>query len=64
MAEALNLAERGLQLDRFDDTMWNVVIGAHTARGEAGAAARARRTYDRMLDELGLVTSSSGTPTR
>jgi DNA-binding SARP family transcriptional activator len=64
MAEALNLAERGLQLDRFDDTMWNVVIGAHTARGEAGAAARARHTYDRMLDELGLVTSSSGTPTR
>jgi DNA-binding SARP family transcriptional activator len=63
-AEALTMAERGLQLDRFDDTMWNVVIGAHTARGETGAAARARRTYDGVLDELGLVTSSSGTPAR
>ena len=63
-AEALTMAERGLQLDRFDDTMWNVLIGAHTARGETGAAARARRTYDGVLDELGLVTSSSGTPTR
>ncbi|HWM23072.1 MAG TPA: winged helix-turn-helix domain-containing protein [Ilumatobacteraceae bacterium] len=63
-AEALTMAERGLQLDRFDDTMWNVLIGAHTARGETGAAARARRTYDGVLDELGLVTSSSGTPAR
>jgi two-component SAPR family response regulator len=63
-AEALAMAERGLQLDRFDDTMWNVVIDAHAARGETGAAARARRTYERVLDELGLVTSSSGTPTR
>ncbi|HEX4982496.1 MAG TPA: winged helix-turn-helix domain-containing protein [Ilumatobacteraceae bacterium] len=64
MAEALTMAQRGLQLDRFDDTMWNIVIGAHTARGESGAAARARQTYDSILDELGLVTSSSGTPTR
>ena len=45
MAEALTMAERGLQLDRFDDTMWNIVIDAHAARGETGAAARARRTY-------------------
>ncbi|MGH9133247.1 MAG: BTAD domain-containing putative transcriptional regulator [Ilumatobacteraceae bacterium] len=61
--EALNLAERGLQLDRFDDTMWNVAIDAHTARGETGAAERARRAYEGVLDELG-VTSSAGTPTR
>ena len=57
------MAERGLQLDRFDDTMWNVVIDAHAARGETSAAVRARRTYDGVLEELGLVTSSSGTPT-
>ena len=63
-AEALTMAERGLQLDRFDDTLWNVVIDAHSARGETGAAARARRTYAGVLDELGLVTSSSGTPAR
>ena len=55
---------RGLQLDRFDDTMWNIVIDAHAARGETGAAARARRTYDGVLEELGLVTSVAATPTR
>ena len=63
-AEALTMAERGLQLDRFDDTMWNIVIDAHAARGETGAAARARRTYDGVLEELGLVTSVAATPTR
>jgi hypothetical protein len=58
------MAELGLQLDRFDDTMWNVLISARTARGETSAAARARQTYDGVLDELGLVTSPAGTPTR
>ena len=53
MGEALTMAERGLQLDRFDDTMWNVVIDAHAARGETSAAVRARRTYDGVLEELG-----------
>jgi DNA-binding SARP family transcriptional activator len=60
-AAALALAQRGLQLDRFDDAMWNVVIDAHTARGETGAAQRARRDYEAVLAELG-VTSPAGTP--
>ena len=79
MGEALTMAERGLQLDRFDDTMWNIVIDAHAARGETGAAARAWRTYGNGArgarprhfcawnsnSVIGhTVTSSSGTPTR
>jgi two-component SAPR family response regulator len=64
---ALALAERGLVIDHFDDTLWHLLIDLHQQRGEVAAAAHVRNRYRAALDELGVavppvVTSSAGTP--
>jgi DNA-binding SARP family transcriptional activator/tetratricopeptide (TPR) repeat protein len=64
---ALALAERGLVIDHFDDTLWHLLIDLHQQRGEVGAAAHVRNRYRAALDELGVavppvIISSAGTP--
>jgi DNA-binding SARP family transcriptional activator len=65
---AAGVAERGLQIDRYRDGLWHLLVAAHEAAGERAAATRARKGYDDALAELGLgpepVTSSGRTPAR
>jgi DNA-binding SARP family transcriptional activator len=55
-AEAAAAGERGLQIDRFRDGLWRLVVSAHEQSGDTAAAARSRRAYDEVLEELGLRT--------
>ncbi|MGQ0519572.1 MAG: BTAD domain-containing putative transcriptional regulator [Actinomycetota bacterium] len=63
---AAGAAERGLQIDRYRDGLWRLLVAAHEAAGERAAATKARKGYDEALSELGLgpepVTSSGRTP--
>jgi len=51
---AVTTAERGLQIDRYRDGLWKVIITAHEQSGNRAAAARTTRSYHRMLAELGI----------
>src|SRR5581483_7949128 len=42
-------AARALALDRHDDELWRVLVGAYTRAGNAAAAAAAQRRYDEVL---------------
>ncbi len=61
VAAAIDLADRGLEVDRFDDALWRLAIDAHAARGDSGAVERLRRSYDAALRELGVEPSPVGT---
>jgi DNA-binding SARP family transcriptional activator len=52
--EAIRVCRRGLELDRFHDPLWRVLIGARDQAGDAGAASRDRREYASILEGLGL----------
>jgi DNA-binding SARP family transcriptional activator len=55
--EALSAAvacERGLHVDRYEDALWRTCIAAYEHGGDAAAAERTRRKYERVLAELGL----------
>lgn len=55
--EALSAAiacERGLHVDRYEDALWRTCIAAYECGGDAAAAERTRRRYERVLAELGL----------
>ena len=54
LAAAADVAGAGLRLERYHDPLWRTLIEAHQRAGEPGAAARARRDYQRTLAELGL----------
>jgi DNA-binding SARP family transcriptional activator len=60
---AIAFAERGVAIDRFDDSLWQLIISIHDERDELGAASRARSAYERMLDELGVIVDRSGSIT-
>jgi LuxR family transcriptional regulator, maltose regulon positive regulatory protein len=46
--------ERGLQIDRYSDTLWRYLIDIHEDRGDIAKAARLRIHYAEMLAELGI----------
>lgn len=52
--EAIRVCRRGLELDRFHDPLWRVLIAARDLAGDAGAASRDRREYASILEGLGL----------
>ena len=55
--EALSAAvvcERGIHVDRYEDTIWRTCASAYEAAGDAAAAERTRRKYEAVLAELGL----------
>lgn len=54
-AEVARLAERGLEIDRFRDGLWRLLVGAHQRAGQPAAAARAEDRYQAMLAELGIT---------
>ena len=55
---AARSASAGLQIDRYHDPLWRLLIRARDDAGDQGAATRARAGYDRMLAELGVETGS------
>jgi DNA-binding SARP family transcriptional activator len=44
----------GLELDRYQDALWRLLIAARERGGEAGAASRDRRDYAQVLEALGI----------
>lgn len=52
--EAIRVCRRGLELDRFHDPLWRVLIAARDQAGDPGAASRDRREYASILEGLGL----------
>ena len=56
---AVAAAERGLRIDRYRDGQWRQLIAACELAGDRAAAIRARRSYEEMLSELGVVPSGS-----
>jgi DNA-binding SARP family transcriptional activator len=53
-ASAVAVCTWALALDRYQDALWRLLIRAHETAGDAAAACRAGREYERILDELGL----------
>ena len=51
---------RGLTVDRFDDSLWRLLVDAHDRAGDRSAAHRARRGYEQMLTDLGLEPLPEG----
>lgn len=52
----------GLELDRYQDAFWRMLILARERAGEAGAASRDRREYALVLEALGVeVPATAGT---
>ena len=52
--EAIRVCRRGLELDRFHDPLWRVLIAGRDLAGDPGAASRDRREYASILEGLGL----------
>src|SRR5690625_4514704 len=66
-AEAVRAAQRSVEIDEYRDDAWRTLIAALQTAGEPAAAARAARSYSRVLDELGVgedVTSGPGSRPR
>jgi DNA-binding SARP family transcriptional activator len=53
-AGAARAASAGLQVERYHDPLWRLLIRARNEAGDQGAASRAQLGYDRMLAELGV----------
>ena len=47
----------GLELDRYQDAFWRMLIQARERAGDAGAASRDRREYALVLEALGVATT-------
>lgn len=54
LEEAIRVCRRGLELDRFHDPLWRVLIAARDQAGDSGAASRDRREYASILEGLGI----------
>jgi DNA-binding SARP family transcriptional activator len=53
-ARAARVCTAGLQIERYHDPLWRLLIAARDRAGDQGAARAARLGYDRMLAELGV----------
>jgi DNA-binding SARP family transcriptional activator len=51
---------RGLDIDRYHDGLWRLLVHAQEAGGDLAAAARSTERYHDMLRELGLDTPLCG----
>lgn len=61
LEEAIRVCRRGLELDRFHDPLWRVLIAARDQAGDPGAATRDRREYRSILEGLGLSPELAAT---
>jgi DNA-binding SARP family transcriptional activator len=48
---------RGLDIDRFNDALWRLLVAAHEQRGDPAAAAQAQQRYRLVLHDLGMQES-------
>ena len=53
--EALDAARLSVQLDRYQDLAWELLIDLHETSGDSSAAARARQEHARVQAELDVV---------
>lgn len=53
-AAAAEVSARAIDIDRFHDQSWRLLIRAYLARNDVGAAERARNQYRDILVELGV----------
>jgi DNA-binding SARP family transcriptional activator len=58
---AIRVCRRGLELDRFHDPLWRVLIAARDQAGDPGAASRDRREYASILEGLGINPEMAAT---
>jgi DNA-binding SARP family transcriptional activator len=61
-AEAARVARHGLDLDRYRDRLWQLLIDALRADGHPAAAATARTAYHEMLTDIGVPTPGDNRP--
>ncbi len=54
LTTAIEVCERGLEIDRFNDRIWQLLINAHEMNGDPASATVARRRYTTVLGELGI----------
>ncbi|SFK68664.1 ATP-, maltotriose-and DNA-dependent transcriptional regulator MalT [Geodermatophilus ruber] len=54
LAAGVTAARRGVEIDPFADESWRLLISAYDRHGDSAAAARARREYAEVLDDLGV----------
>ncbi len=52
----------GLELDRYQDAFWRMLILARERAGEASAASRDRREYALVLEALGVAATGAARP--
>ncbi len=57
---AVETCRRGLQLDRYSDELWRMLIDSHERAADHLSAGQARLGYEKALTDLNLVTR--GTP--
>ena len=51
---AVAACERGLEIDRYRDGLWRALIAAHEHNGDRVAAARTAKSYQSVLEDLGI----------
>jgi DNA-binding SARP family transcriptional activator len=54
---AVRACRFGLEIDRYQDAFWRMLILAREQAGDAGAASRDRRDYALVLEALGVEAS-------
>ena len=57
-ATAVRACRLGLELDRYQDSLWRMLIEAREGAGDTGAASRDRREYAAVLEGLGVDGSA------
>jgi DNA-binding SARP family transcriptional activator len=55
-------ARRGIEIDPYADGSWRLQVTAYERQGDSAAAARARREYAEVLDDLGITTDQPHRP--
>ncbi|HKE76804.1 MAG TPA: bacterial transcriptional activator domain-containing protein, partial [Acidimicrobiales bacterium] len=48
---------RGLDIDRYDDGLWRLLIDAQERGGDVAAASRTQERYQEVLRELGITAN-------
>jgi len=59
-AAAARTCQRGLEIDRYRDGLWRLLIAAHRELGDQASAGRVAKDYASVLLELGVVAEPVG----
>ncbi len=57
---AVRTCQRGLEIDRYRDRLWRLLVASHRESGDQANAGRAARDYGAVLLELGVVAAPNG----